>query len=116
MGTELFKAGMVGYLTLALIYFCDSNGKGLSKNINETKLTNAVNSLKWAVSTLTSLFSLFLICLRFFRNEVLKRKVWDSPVVQWLRLCAPNAGDPGLIPGQGPTAHMPQLRHSACSK
>ena len=24
-------------------------------------------------------------------------------MVQWLRLCAPNAGNPGLIPGQGST-------------
>ena len=33
-----------------------------------------------------------------------------SLVVQWLRLCAPNAGGPGLIPGQGTRSHMPQLR------
>ncbi|TEA37700.1 hypothetical protein DBR06_SOUSAS9210016, partial [Sousa chinensis] len=30
-----------------------------------------------------------------------------SLVVQWLRLCAPNAGDPGSIPGQGTRSHMP---------
>ncbi|TEA39746.1 hypothetical protein DBR06_SOUSAS31510016, partial [Sousa chinensis] len=29
-----------------------------------------------------------------------------SLVVQWLRLCAPNAGGPGLIPGQGTRSHM----------
>ena len=35
--------------------------------------------------------------------------VWEtSLVVQWLRLHAPNAGDPGLIPGQGTRSHMPQ--------
>ena len=33
-----------------------------------------------------------------------------SLVVQWLRLCIPCAGDPGLIPGQGTRFHMPQLR------
>ena len=33
-----------------------------------------------------------------------------SLVVQWLRLHAPNAGDPGLIPGQGTRSHMPQLK------
>ena len=33
-----------------------------------------------------------------------------SLVVQWLRLCAPNAGAPGLMPGQGTRSHMPQLR------
>ena len=31
-------------------------------------------------------------------------------VVQWLRLCAPNVGSPGSIPGQGTRAHMSQLR------
>ena len=31
-------------------------------------------------------------------------------VVQWLRLCVPNAGLPGLIPGQGIRSHMAQLR------
>ena len=33
-----------------------------------------------------------------------------SLVVQWLRLCAPNAAGPGSIPGQGTRSHMPQLR------
>ena len=27
-------------------------------------------------------------------------------MAQWLRLCAPNAGGPGLIPGQGARSHM----------
>ena len=27
-------------------------------------------------------------------------------MVQWLRLHAPNAGDPGSIPGQGTRSHM----------
>ena len=31
-------------------------------------------------------------------------------VVQWLRLCAPNAGGPGSIPGQGTRSCMPQSR------
>ena len=29
-----------------------------------------------------------------------------SRVVQWLRLCAPNGGGPGLIPGQKTRSHM----------
>ena len=33
-----------------------------------------------------------------------------SLVVQWLRLCTPNEGGPGLIPCQGTRSHMPQLR------
>ena len=32
-----------------------------------------------------------------------------SLVVQWLQLCAPNVGSPGLIPGQGTRSHRPQL-------
>ena len=39
-------------------------------------------------------------------NRVLRG---TSPVVQWLRLCAPNARGPGLIPGQGTRSHVPQL-------
>ena len=31
-------------------------------------------------------------------------------VVQWLRLGSPNAGDPGLMPGQGTRYHTAQLR------
>ena len=37
-------------------------------------------------------------------------KTGTSMVAQWLRLCAPNAGGSGLIPGQGTRAQMPQLR------
>ncbi|TEA41399.1 hypothetical protein DBR06_SOUSAS7910076, partial [Sousa chinensis] len=33
-----------------------------------------------------------------------------SLVVQWLRLHAPNAGGPGLIPDWGTRSHMPQLK------
>ncbi|TEA35837.1 hypothetical protein DBR06_SOUSAS1110216, partial [Sousa chinensis] len=33
-----------------------------------------------------------------------------SLVVQRLRLCVPNAGGPGSIPGQETRSHMPQLR------
>ena len=35
-----------------------------------------------------------------------------SPVVQWLRLLAPNAGDQDLIPGRGARSHITQLRAS----
>ena len=36
-------------------------------------------------------------------------------MVQWLRLCAPYAGGPGSIPGQGTRSHVLQLKipHSA---
>ena len=36
-----------------------------------------------------------------------------SLVVQWLRLCAPNAGGQGSILGHGTRSHMPQLRSCA---
>ena len=41
-----------------------------------------------------------------------KTKPRTSPVVQWLRLCPPNAGGLGSITGKGTRSHMPQL--SAC--
>ena len=37
-------------------------------------------------------------------------KTGTSLLVQWLRLCAPNAGDLGSIPGQGTRSYMLQLR------
>ena len=37
-------------------------------------------------------------------------KTGTSMGAQWLRLCAPNAGGSGLIPGQGTRSCMPQLR------
>ena len=41
-----------------------------------------------------------------------------SLVLQWLRLCAPNAGGPGLIRGQGTRYHIPQLKilHAATKR
>ena len=37
-------------------------------------------------------------------------RVGTSLVVQWLRLCAPDAGSLGLIPGWGTAFHMLQLK------
>ena len=39
-----------------------------------------------------------------------------SLVVLWLKLCAPNAGCLGLIPGQGTKSHRLQLRPGAAKK
>ena len=33
-----------------------------------------------------------------------------SLVIQWLRLCTPNTGGLGSIPGQGTRSHKPQLK------
>ena len=48
------------------------------------------------------------LCMFSTRSEVWLSGI--SLVVQWLRLCTPNAGGPGLIPGQGTRSHMLQLR------
>ena len=43
-----------------------------------------------------------------------QRSRWEgaSLVVQWLRLCAPNAEGLGSIPSQGTRSRMPQLSKS----
>ena len=46
-------------------------------------------------------------------DESWKHYVGTSLVVQWLRLQAPNAGDPGSIPDQETRSHILQLRPSA---
>ena len=47
-------------------------------------------------------------------GPVLKHLLTDptgtSLVVQWIRLCTPNTGGPGSIPGQGTRFHMLQLK------
>lgn len=43
-------------------------------------------------------------------NSKIKYITGTSLVVQRLRLCAPNAGDLGLIPGQVTRSHMLKLR------
>ena len=40
----------------------------------------------------------------------LNKEKRDFAVAQWLRLCIPNAGGPGSIPGQGTRSHVPPLR------
>ena len=48
------------------------------------------------------------------KQSVLEKKklsVLGLPwVIRWLQLCAPNAGDPGSIPGQETGSHMLQLK------
>ena len=46
------------------------------------------------------------------KSLLMKVKEGTSLVVQWLRLCTPNAGGLGSIPGQGARSHMQQLRPS----
>ena len=49
------------------------------------------------------------------RISVLTSPLGASLVVQWLRLHAPNAGGPGLIPSRGTRSRMPQLRVGAAT-
>ena len=42
--------------------------------------------------------------------EYKNQAIGTSLVVQWVRLCAPNEGGLGSIPGRGTRSHMPQLR------
>ena len=42
-----------------------------------------------------------------------KKKNRDFLVIQWLRFCIPNAGGPGLIPGQGTRSHKPKKKDLA---
>ena len=55
-----------------------------------------------------------LYCLSH-QGIYINRDLKDILVVQWLRLCTPNAGGPGSIPGQGTRSHMQELNspHSA---
>ena len=46
----------------------------------------------------------------FFAEGYLNNTGGTSLVVQWLRQHAPNAGGPGVIPGQRTRSHMPQLK------
>ena len=54
---------------------------------------------------------LLVWCVVWERKLIFKiSPVGTSLVVQWLRLCTPNSGGLGSIPGQGTRSHMPQLR------
>ena len=51
-----------------------------------------------------------LFCLPSMILGAFKIKKGNFLVVQWLRTQSPNAGELGLIPGQGPRSHMAQLK------
>ena len=58
-------------------------------------------------STTLNLFATFNLWLYHYLmpSSFKKWKLGTSLVVQWLRLCAPNVGGPGSIPGQGTRSH-----------
>ena len=45
------------------------------------------------------------VCL-LWKNDIQILYPGTSLVAQWLRLCAPNAGGPSSIPGEGTRSHM----------
>ena len=47
-----------------------------------------------------------MVSIRFQQESTFR----DFLVAQWLRLCAPDAGGLGSIPGQGTRSHTQQLR------
>ena len=52
-------------------------------------------------------------CGKVYRGRSRRTSLRTSLVIQWLRLCTPNAGGLGSIPGQGARSRMQQLRPSA---
>ena len=52
---------------------------------------------------------MYILCLSIY-SSFKTQLAGTSLVVQWLGLCAPNAGGRGSIPGQGIRSHMLQLR------
>ena len=57
-------------------------------------------------TTTTKTFQLLSVLLAFISSVLCGTPL----VVQWLRLLAPKARAPGLIPDQGTRSHMPQRR------
>ena len=48
--------------------------------------------------------------VRWVKSDVSSRFIGASRGIQWLGLCAPNAGGPGSISDHGTRVHRPQLR------
>ena len=67
----------------------------LTRRANDPHSQESLRSAKQPIR-----LNLSLPCMKSIRGT--------SLVVQWLRLCAPNAGDLGSIPGQGTRVHMLQ--------
>ena len=85
---------------------------------SESLLYHPLSSLSPTVPPFNT-FSLSLSALSFQslktcksrqQNEIQNMLLGTSLVTQWLRLCTPNAGGSGLVPGQGTRSHMQKLR------
>ena len=114
-----------GSLAVQNIAFClPVTNPRLGKPANFSSAQRAeLHGLQWGLAPSLHKRSPFQVCpsFHFFRQYMLtilflktnkqkKKKPGTSLVVQWLRLHAPNAGDLGLIPGQGTRSHMLELR------
>ena len=69
-------------------------------------------SLGWrfSASDEEELFSVSPKAFRVTIKTKVKKMIYGFPWWSWLRLCTPNAGGLGSIPGQGTRSHMPQLK------
>ena len=85
--------------------------QGLNPGLPDSLLSEPPGKPLWECQDISSNIKHKLPYL--FLSTVRKRPPGTSLVVQWLRLCAPNAGGLGSIPGQGARSHMQQLRPSA---
>ena len=77
---------------------------------NVTKVTEPCWSCQGVWTTLQVVGNLFFWERASIVLNLRKNPVGTALVVQWLRLCAPNAGGPGSIPGQGTRSRMLQLK------
>ena len=78
-----------------------SSGEGKGYPLQYSGLENSMDCIVHGVAKSWTRLS------DFYRSPLTQG---TSLVVQWLRLHAPNTGDPGSIPGQGTRPHMLQLR------
>ena len=76
----------------------------IGKETDKQSWSEPAGNLTSPVSPLHQATHLLQVFCVFLPKKIF---VWTSLVVQWLRLCPPNAGGPGSISGQGTRSHMP---------
>ena len=84
--------------------FSEASGCRASLGARERSSRIALRSRSQVLGTL---------CLEKSGEPPLLQKKRTFLVIQWLRLCSPNAEGPGQIPGQETRSHMPPLRPDA---
>ena len=83
------------------------NSKGNNKQNEKTTYGMGENICKWCHQ---QGFNFQNIQIAHTAQYQKINPIGTSLVVQWLRLCAPNAGGLSSIPGQGTRSHMLQVR------